>query len=392
MCVSTWILLLCTVILLQGCAIKRPVLKAPNLKPGSFLSYDGSVLSESQLLPRLEGAQFILVGEGHRNPCDHKVQLKILKLLTQIYSTHTQETAGERKGCALILGLEMVSEDKQEILDQFTQGRISLQELPQALNWEDDWGYDFDLFAPIFSWAQKYKLKIVGLNLPHKLIHKITHEGLDSLSLNDKKYLPQKIIPALKEQKDSLMEQFSLHQNFMQKRKPDLDRFLLIQSIWDSKMAEQALKWQKKLNCPILILAGAAHVENGWGIEHRLKILSPQAKIVHLAPLRTLKELPLQSPICFYCPRSKMPIKMAPLGMMIKKDQGRFIVKEVLKSSKAYQAGIKKGDVIVQANKQNIASLFDLHKIAVAAKKKGKPLCLKIKRGDTYLVVEIGLK
>ncbi|MBT8763392.1 ChaN family lipoprotein [Desulfohalobiaceae bacterium Ax17] len=360
---------------LAGCAVKDPVLKADEKPgPGSFLSGNGSILPENKLLVQLKGAQFVLVGEGHRSSCDHKVQLKILKLLTQ-------------KGAGPILALEMVSEDKQEILDQFTQARISLQKLPQALKWEDSWGYDFDLYAPIFAWAKKHKLKIIALNLPHNLIRKVAHKGLDSLSPNDKKYLPQKIIPVPKEQKDSLIAQFSLHQNLMQKRKPDLDRFLLIQSIWDSKMAEQALKWQKKLNQPVLILAGSGHVENGWGIEHRLKILDPQAKIVRLEPLRTLKDLPSQNTIYFYCPSPRV----APLGMMIKEDNGRFIIEKVLKPSKAYQAGIKKGDIIVLANEQKITSLFDLHKIAVAAKKKDEPLCLKIKRGDTYLVVEIRL-
>jgi len=384
--------LFCFALLLQGCAIKRPVLKAPDLKPGSFLLYDGSALSESDLLARLKGAQFILVGEGHRNPCDHKAQLKTLKLLAQTCATNNQGKTGAKQDCPFILGLEMVSEDKQEILDQFTQGHISLQELPQALEWKDNWGYDFEYYAPIFKLTRQYKIKIIALNLPSKLISKIIHHGLESLSSDEQKYLPGQIIPAPEEQKNSLMEQFILHQDLIQKRKPDLDKFLLIQSIWDSKMAETACLWQKKLNQPVLILAGAGHVENGWGIEYRLKKLSPQAKIMRLIPLRTLKELSSQNPIYFYCP---MP-KTAPLGMIIKQDdQGRFIVEEVLKPSKAYRAGIRTGDIIVQANKQNInasASLFDLHKIAIAAKKKGKPLCLKILRGNTYLVVEIELK
>ena len=382
----------CFALLLQGCAIKSPVLKAPDLKPGSFLLYDGSALSESDLLTRLKGAQYILVGEAHRNSCDHKVQLKILKLLIQTCATNKQSKVNIRQDCPFLLGLEMVSQDKQEILDKFIQGQLSLQDLPQALNWENDWGYDFEFYAPIFKLAKQHRLKIIALNLPSKLISKIIHHGLESLSPDEKKYLPGQIIPAPEEQKKSLQEQFILHQDLIQKRKPDLSKFLLIQSIWDSKMAETAYLWQKKLNQPVLILAGAGHVENGWGIEYRLKKLTPQARIVRILPLRTPEELSSLNPLYFYCP---MP-EVAPLGMIIKKDdQGQFIVEKVLKPSKAYRAGIRTGDIIIQANKQNIsasASLFDLHKIAIAAKKKGKPLCLKIKRGNTYLVVEIKLQ
>ncbi|MDD4953210.1 MAG: ChaN family lipoprotein, partial [Desulfovibrionaceae bacterium] len=107
---------------LSACAARpapAPPLGATFLPcPGEFLAQNGTRLSPDELLDMAGRADYLLVGEGHKNPCDHQVQATLVKALAE-------------SGRPLAIGLEMVARDKQDALDAFARGEIRVDGLEE---------------------------------------------------------------------------------------------------------------------------------------------------------------------------------------------------------------------------------------------------------------------
>ncbi|MCF8086217.1 MAG: ChaN family lipoprotein, partial [Desulfohalobiaceae bacterium] len=100
----------------------------PSVKEGNLLSPSGEPLSRRDFLKRARGAEYILIGETHDIACDHRVQARLIRWLAE---------NGTRAG----VGLEMVPASRQEILDRFNSGGLELDQLAEALDWEETWGH-----------------------------------------------------------------------------------------------------------------------------------------------------------------------------------------------------------------------------------------------------------
>lgn len=339
--------------------------KAPP--PGSFFTCPGEKqLKPGSLLSELKKNRFILIGEGHRNKCDHEVQAGTVKLLAE---------SGER----FSIGLEMVNTEMQPVLDRFNSGKLALTDLKSELNWEENWGYDFGYFSRIFELARGNNLPVYALNLPKDVVRTISRKGLTGLSDEQKSHLPGRIIPAPEEQKKALAPFFSGHSKMLDKQGFSRERFFLSQAVWESKMAWEAACRQEKTRMPMLILAGSGHIETGWGIGYRLTRMCPEAKIIRLLPKRKLSCQDSVQGIRFYCPSQPR----SHLGMVLEKTAQGVRVERVVPGSKAAGKGIKKGDLILSAAGEDVSRLMDLHTAAVRARQKGNDLCLEINKNGS---------
>ncbi len=264
-----------------------------DLKPGSLVDYQGKPLSKSKFLQLAKSADYILIGETHNIPCDHEVQASLLDSF-------------KSSKMKIALGLEMVTENKQDILDSFNQGELSLENLHQALDWEKIWGHSFSLYQEIFKTANQANYPIYGLNIDPEIISDIRKKGLKNLSCSERHKLPEQIIRPPKEQKKALNQAYKKHKKFlgqMEDIKPEKKRFFLVQSIWDSQMAFRAWKIRQETGLTMVVLSGNGHIEHGWGIPHRLRILDPEANIVTIVGWRGLKEPETSRANFFYfCP------------------------------------------------------------------------------------------
>merc|ERR1711879_179300 len=71
-----------------------------------------------------------ICGEHHNWKADHVMETAFLKAF-----------ASEGVGaCGTALGLEMIEQDFQPVLDKFNQGDISARELYDATQWKTHWG------------------------------------------------------------------------------------------------------------------------------------------------------------------------------------------------------------------------------------------------------------
>jgi len=372
------ILLLLGLVMALGACMKRvehPPLQVTFLpERGNFISKDGDLLSFDEIIAIAMDKDYILLGEGHKNVCDHKIQQRVFSALA------ASETPPS-------IGLEMVAVDMQPVLDDFNAGKLKIDDLKEELQWKTKWGYPFSLFRGLFETAQENVLPVVGLNVPTRITRKISKEGLESLGDEEKALLPSEIVPPSEKQLDFLDMVFAQHETKDVESIAERDRFRLVQSLWDTKMAEEAVKLRKREKRPVLIIAGSGHVENGWGIALRLRKFDPEAKVLMLMPWRGGEFYPEEGDAFFYCPdtyESRMGATLTATG------RGGLLVERVKRDSRADKAGIRPGDILLEAAEIKLDYLFSLHMAGAKVHKADADLIFKVRRGEEYFEINMG--
>ena len=370
-------LIMIAALVLGGCAkkIEHPPMDVTFLpQRGDFVSQDGERLSLAEVVDMASSADYVLVGEGHRNACDHNVQQTLLAALA----------ATDRPPA---VGLEMVAVDMQPVLDDFAQGLVPVDDLEAELEWKKRWGYPFSLFKGLFEIANRNSLPVAGLNAPSSVTRKIARQGMDALDDWERDLLPAEIVPPADEQMEYLNAMFELHGQRDHGNPEQRERFMLVQSIWDSKMAEEAVKLRKKFNWPVFIVAGSGHVENGWGIARRIERFDPGAAVFSLMPWRGGEFLSGEGDVFFSCPDSYVSRMGATLTAT---GSGGLLVDAVKRDSRAYLSGLRPGDVLVEAGGLALDELFDLHMAGSKVYESGGELIFNVRRGGETFKVNVG--
>lgn len=360
------------IVMMSGCAARQPaVMNEPA--PGSFYSDRGDVLTEQEMILMLGQKDYILAGESHDNPCDHRAQARLVDLAAE-------NTPGP------VVGLEMVSADFQHVLYRFNTGRVPLDALAAELDWEENWGFDFKLYQPVFQTALEHGLPLEALNVPGRITRTINRQGLDELAQEERKYLPVQIIEPPDEQLAFLQEQYASHEDFFQDVGSSLDNFIIAQSVWDSKMAEQAWRIHSRTGRPVVILAGSGNVVSGHGIEHRLDVLDPEARIVRFIPVRSLDAVEPDGSFYYFCPEVK---KRTRLGIVASETDSGVKIIGILDNSLAMKAGLKKGDIILRAGNESVQTMLDLHRAARKAVQENRKILFEVTRDKEPVSIEI---
>ncbi|GAB1410987.1 ChaN family lipoprotein [Desulfovibrionales bacterium] len=343
------------------------------------------------VVAKARSADFVLLGESHTNLCDHTVQAQILERLAQ---------DGHRFG----IGLEMLPMPAQPVLDHFAAREFPLDQLEQKTGWQQAWGHSFQLYQPLFEIADRYNLPLVALNLPRHVLHAARDGREQALPVHEQAMLPKQLVLPCPAQQHALREQAGMH---MAMRNPDTgsartspaplgaDAFFLVQALWDSTMAEQALAWRARSDLPLVLLVGAGHVEHGWGIASRIQALDPSARILGLVPVRDEKDFAQQMAqpavagehMYVYCAvqhRSR-------LGMHVIFADKTARVTEIVPDSPAGKAGLHPEDRLIAAGDKPVSSATDLHFAAMAASRAKKPLVLTVQRGSQVLHIALPL-
>ncbi len=342
--------------------------------PGDLIDRDGRRFPLQALAAVGVQTDFILVGEGHKNECDHGVQARVVEAMA--LSPRPPAVA-----------LEMVAVDRQAVLDDFLAGRVPLSGLAEALDWKDRWGYGFEMYRPVFELALKHKLPLFALNVRPDVIRKVSRDGLESLSPEEAAELPSPVIPQPKEQEQFLLEAMRLHKGREQAGPAEAERFMLVQSIWDTQMAMRSIMARRRFERPVVVLAGMGHVENGWGIASRLRKLDPAASFLLMAPWRGVGNFtPAAADSFFFCPNSYK----SKLGMALAETDDGLLVTEVERASRADVAGLRPGDLVLAIQGLPAQSLGTLHDAGAKAYEAKQPLKLTVRRGLSSFTADLG--
>ena len=146
-------------ILVWGCAVAPQKLnikgKPDAFGPGTIIdTREATAVSLEKLLAELENRRVIYVGETHTSPEDHKIQLAVIKALYE-------------KNPDLVIGMEMFDHSYQDVIDQWSGGKLDQKEFLQKVHWYANWRFDFSLYQDILDFIKTNQLRLVGLNVPN---------------------------------------------------------------------------------------------------------------------------------------------------------------------------------------------------------------------------------
>ncbi len=192
-----------------------------------------------EVVDDLVQVRIVFIGESHGSPEHHRAQLRIIQALKE-------------KGKKLAVGLEMFQSESQEVLDQWTAGKLKAREFKAAF--EENWKY-WDLYREIFHYAQNQDIPLVGLNVDRSIIRQVARGGLASLRKEQLEKLPVtscNVSPAY--------EQYIRRALGGHIKDVPFKNFCEAQLLWDMSMAENLVRFMRENpEYTVVVLAGEGH-------------------------------------------------------------------------------------------------------------------------------------
>jgi len=317
-------------------------------------------LKLSEVIDRVSNKRIIYIGEQHDRYEQHMVQLEIIKGLY-------------RKNPGIAIGMEMFQRPFQKALDDYISGRTGEKEFLKSSGYFKTWGFDYRLYRDILRFARDEGIPVVALNIRREVVSKVSRNGLDSLTEDEKKELPDSMDMSDEGYKKRLREVFERHEGVEGK---DFENFYQSQIIWDEIMAQSIDEYLKKNPArQIVVIAGNGHLTFGSGIPKRTFRRNGLDYAV------ILNDVSIEEGIADFVlfPGALEMTPSPKLMAMLKEEDGRVIIEGFPEGSTSEKAGLRKGDIIVTIDESRVNSVEDV-KIALLYKEKGEVIRMRVLR------------
>jgi uncharacterized iron-regulated protein len=238
------------------------------------------VNSVTQLIPEIAKANVVYLGETHDSAQDHENQLKII-----------QGLYGRNRKIAL--AMEMFQRPYQDVINQYLAGKITEAQLIKQTEYNERWGFPWELYAPIMRYAKTNNLPVLALNTKSEITRKVSRQGLESLTAEERKLIPpfSEIRTDNEEYRSLILAAFEGHQSGGHGNSSSAERFFVAQVLWDETMAEGVANFVKaNPDYQVIVLAGRGHIVFGYGIPSRLKRRLGSGKLIQRSVLLSLPE------------------------------------------------------------------------------------------------------
>lgn len=241
----------------------------------------GAPATFAEMMADLQGADVVFIGEDHSNPHHHEAQRRIAEVLV---ATHRD----------LAFGFEMLQTVAQPAADRWVAGTIDVDGFVQETDWRRTWGFPIELYLPLFELAKKHGRPVLALNTPEELVKRVREVGVEGLSPEEKKALPELDLDDAAHQ-EWVRAAFAAHHSLPEDR---FRRFYAIQVLWDETMAEEIARAIRPKQEPggaprhVVVFAGTGHLIRRLGIPSRLERRVPGAKTRVVLALPALENTP----------------------------------------------------------------------------------------------------
>ncbi len=192
----------------------------------------------------------VYIGETHDEPLDHLAQLEALKAMRIA------------RGSKIAVGFEMLDAAQQPNLDDYAAGRLTEEEFLAKADWKPGRGFDFSLYKPLFDFVVKNKLRALALNVPRAVIAKIARGGLESLTAEERKTLPEKLeITKNKKYNEYLSTSFGEHGSSSTVKDFSFDNYAASMAAWNEGMGGRIAAFlAENPGYSVLVIAGNGHI------------------------------------------------------------------------------------------------------------------------------------
>jgi uncharacterized iron-regulated protein len=333
-------------------------------------------LSLAAVIGKVSDKKIVYAGERHTEYEDHLVQLEIIKGLL-------------KKNGKIAIGMEMFQKPFQKALDDYIGGKISEKEFLKASGYFRRWGFDYNLYKDILRFARDEKIPVVALNMRREIVEKVSKNGIDALSEEEKNEVPVDMDMTDEDYRQRLKEAFEAHAD---SENMSFENFYQSQIIWDETMAQSIDDYLKKEpDRQMVVMAGSGHLNHGSGIPRRT---FRRNKLDYAI---VLSDVPLEKDIADFVlyPKEEKAPASPKLGVLLKDEGGRARIIGFAEMSSAEKAGLEKGDAIVALDDEKIDASDDV-KIFLFYKKKGDTVTVSLLRkgflfGERLLKFEVTL-
>jgi uncharacterized iron-regulated protein len=370
-----------------GAASAAPAACAPT---GQWLrvgTQGGTPVAPGIAIDELAQRRVVLLGETHDNAEHHRWQLHTIAAL------HARVPR-------LVLAFEMFPRQSQAALDDWTAGRITENELLERTRWAQVWGYDAQLYLPIFHFARMHDVPMVALNVDRKLVRRVGDEGWDAVPAADREGVGDPA-PATAEYLSSLHQAWVEHLPGAQRpagtsseadlRDPAFQRFVQSMQVWDRAMAEGiAGRIAGGPGSTVVAIMGSGHLRDGHGVPHQLRAMGVRDAVVAM-PWETGEDCAqLRAAVADFvfgvAPVAAESVERPRLGVRLEESAEGVVVQEVVPDSVAQAAGIRAGDIVRLIAGQAVRDTGDVL-AAVRRQAPGTWLPLTVQRGTQSVQV-----
>jgi len=217
----------------------------------------GKASSFEDFIAFTDHSRFVYLGEQHATAAHQELEAKVIRAL-------------QARGRKVIVGVEMYQRPKQDVLDDWSAGKLSEAEFLTASDWKNQWGFDYKFYRPVFEAVRELQLPLVALNVPHDWVRAVGKAGYDALPMSEKMQLPSELFLGNHEHRevfDAMMAGHSMAGTSM-------NLMYAAQVLWDEGMADTAIKYLARVpttpNTLFVVIAGAGHVMYDQGINYRI--------------------------------------------------------------------------------------------------------------------------
>ena len=369
------------------CALQPPAFAAdavcvPGARWALPAAGTANPLETPSLVAALSRRHVVLLGEGHDISEHHRWQAQTVAVL------HAQRPD-------LALGFEMFPRSAQPALDRWVAGELTEAEFLRATDWKRNWGYDPQMYLPIFHFARMNRVPMIALNIDRDLSRDIGAGGFDALPPEKRAGLSRPAA-ALAPYEDFLFESYSQHAGELG-HEPARDdvrfhQFMDAQLLWDRAMAERiAAVFPDRPGSLVVALMGSGHVINGWGVPHQLRALgiADPAVLLPWEPENDCRKLAAgyADAVFGLTARQDSDVPKPRLGLWLELQDDAVAIKDIEQGGLGETAGLRKGDVLVEVAGRSPRQPGDVSEI-VQRQAPGTWLPLKVRRdGKTFEII-----
>lgn len=327
-------------------------------------------LGLKEIIQNIIDKPVIYVGEGHTLYEDHRIQLEVIRSLYE-------------SGRKVAIGMEMFQKPFQSSLDDYISGETTEKEFLKSSEYFKRWKYNYHLYREIVEFARLKNIPVVALNQEREIIKKVSREGLDSLTKEQRQKVPQDMDMSDEAYKKSLFETFLQHGKTKDR---NFNNFYQAQILWDETMAHAVDDFLRtNPDFQMVIIAGAGHIAYGSGIPKRAHRLNRKDYVTILNAKAGRPITGLADFVLF--PEPLSPPQSPKLGIVINKENKGVMIMGTLKGGPAEKAELKKGDRLLFIDSMEIGDIDDVH-IALFDKKPGDAVKVKVSRKRSFLLSE----